>query len=34
MKKMTVGLDIDRKTGKDRLMARIGEDAMTNALKI
>jgi hypothetical protein len=31
--KMTVGLDIDKKTGKDRLMARIGEEAMPNALK-
>lgn len=31
--KMTVGIDIDKKTGKDRLMVRIGEDAMANALK-
>ena len=31
--KMTVGLDIDKKTGEERLMARIGEDAMPNALK-
>lgn len=30
--KMCVGLDIDKKTGKDRLMARIGEEAMTTAL--
>lgn len=31
--KMTVGLDVDKKTGKDRLMARIGEDVMPDALK-
>jgi hypothetical protein len=31
--KMTVGLDVDKNTGKDRLMARIGEEAMQNALK-
>ena len=31
--KMCVGLDIDKATGKDRLMARIGEDIMQKALK-
>ena len=31
--KMCVGLDIDKNTGKDRLMARIGEEAMSTALK-
>ncbi|MBU1371601.1 MAG: TfoX/Sxy family protein [Bacteroidetes bacterium] len=31
--KMCVGLDIDKATGKDRLMARIGDDFMTKALK-
>ncbi len=31
--KMCIGIDIDKKTGKDRLMARIGEEAMPNALK-
>ena len=31
--KMIIGIDIDKKTGKDRLMARIGEDAIINALK-
>lgn len=31
--KMCIGLDIDKTTGKDRLMARIGEDVMLNALK-
>lgn len=31
--KMCVGLDIDKATGKDRLMARIGEEAMAEALK-
>ncbi|MER3318046.1 MAG: hypothetical protein RIB79_07120 [Allomuricauda sp.] len=30
--KMCVGIDIDKKTGKDRLMARIGEEAMEEAL--
>ena len=30
--KMCVGLDIDKQTGKDRLMARIGEEAMPGAL--
>lgn len=30
--KMAVGLDIDKKSGKDRLMARIGEEAMHEAL--
>jgi hypothetical protein len=30
--KMCVGLDIDKRTGKDRLMARIGEEAMETAL--
>jgi len=31
--KMCVGLDIDKKTKQDRLMARIGPDAMELALK-
>ena len=31
--KMCVGLDIDKKSNKDRLMARIGADAMENAFK-
>lgn len=31
--KMCVGLDIDKATGKDRLMARIGEDIMQEAFK-
>ncbi|MCX2681323.1 TfoX/Sxy family protein [Galbibacter sp. EGI 63066] len=31
--KMCIGLDIDKKTGKDRLMVRIGEDVMLHALK-
>jgi len=31
--KMCVGLDIDKKTNNDRLMARIGEDVMAAALK-
>lgn len=31
--KMCVGLDIDKATGKDRLMARIGDDAMQSSLK-
>ncbi len=31
--KMCVGLDIDKATGKDRLMARIGEEIMTKAMK-
>ena len=31
--KMCVGLDIDKETQKDRLMARIGEDAMEEAFK-
>jgi hypothetical protein len=31
--KMCVGLDIDKKTNKDRLMSRIGIDAMENSLK-
>ena len=30
--KMCVGLDIDKQTGKDRLMARIGEEAVPDAL--
>lgn len=30
--KMCVGLDIDKHTGKDRLMARIGEGIMKTAL--
>ena len=30
--KMCIGLDIDKKTGKDRLLARIGEEAMRKAL--
>jgi hypothetical protein len=30
--KMCVGLDIDKKTNKDRLLARIGEDVMQEAL--
>jgi hypothetical protein len=30
---MCVGLDIDKKTNNDRLMARIGENAMEEALK-
>jgi hypothetical protein len=30
--KMCVGIDIDKSTGKDRLMVRIGEEAMTEAL--
>lgn len=32
--KLCVGLDIDKTTKKDRLMARIGEDAMTKALSM
>lgn len=31
--KMCAGLDIDKKTNKDRLMARIGEEAMAEALQ-
>ena len=31
--KMCVGVDIDKKTQKDRLMARIGKDAYVAALK-
>ena len=31
--KMCIGLDIDKQTQKDRLMARIGEDAMEEAFK-
>ena len=31
--KMCMGLDIDKSTGQDRLMARIGEDAMAEAIK-
>ena len=31
--KMVVGLDIDKKTGRDHLMARIGEEVMPHALK-
>lgn len=31
--KMCNGLDIDKTTGKDRLIARIGNDAMQMALK-
>ena len=30
--KMCVGLDVDKKTGKDRLMARIGEEVMQEVL--
>jgi len=30
--KMCVGLDIDKRTNKDRLMARIGEEVMEEAL--
>lgn len=30
---MCVGLDIDKKTNKDRLMARIGEKAMERAFE-
>jgi hypothetical protein len=30
---MCVGLDIDKKTNKDRLMVRIGENAMEDTLK-
>lgn len=29
--KMCVGIDIDKKTGRDRLMARIGEEAIEEA---
>ena len=32
-KKMCVGLDVNKETKKDRLMARIGEDAMEAAFK-
>lgn len=32
--KMCVGIDIDKATGKDRLMARIGDDIMHTALKM
>ncbi|WP_142784142.1 TfoX/Sxy family protein [Changchengzhania lutea] len=31
--KMCIGLDVDKKTGKDRLMARIGENVIEEALK-
>lgn len=31
--KMCVGLDIDKATGQDRLMARIGEEKMQAALQ-
>jgi hypothetical protein len=31
--KMCVGIDIDKNTGQDRLMARIGEKAMELAMK-
>lgn len=31
--KMCVGLDVEKSTGKDRLMARIGEEAMKKAMK-
>ncbi len=31
--KMCVGLDIDKSTGQDRLMARIGDENMETALK-
>src|SRR5258706_3454305 len=31
--KMCIGLDIDKATGKDRLIARIGDDAMQASLK-
>ena len=31
--KMCVGLDIDKRTGEDRLMARVGADLMETALK-
>lgn len=30
--KMCVGIDIDKKTGKDRLMARIGQEVYEAAL--
>lgn len=31
--KMCIGLDTDKKTGKDRLMARVGPEAEAEALK-
>jgi hypothetical protein len=31
--KMCIGMDIDKKTGQDRLMARIGDESMEMALK-
>ena len=31
--KMCIGLDIDKKTNQNRLMARIGENATKNALQ-
>ena len=31
--KMCIGVDKDRKTGEDRLMARVGEDAFEECLK-
>jgi hypothetical protein len=30
--KMAIGLDVDKKTGRDRLMVRIGESAMAEAM--
>jgi hypothetical protein len=30
--KMAIGLDVDKKTGRDRLMVRLGESAMAEAL--
>ena len=32
--KMTIGLDQDKKTKENRLMARIGEEAQSSALKL
>ena len=32
--KMCVGLDLDKKTGEDRLMARVGADNMQKALRL
>ncbi|HTF82412.1 MAG TPA: TfoX/Sxy family protein [Cytophagales bacterium] len=32
--KMCMGLDVDKDTGKDRLLVRIGEAAMANALNM
>ena len=30
--KMAIGVDVDKKTGRDRLMVRIGESAMAEAM--